>query len=312
MGDENPARMNMPIRLEDLATPSRERALRHGLLLAGLLGTLAYLAIGFVYGFQGDAYQYWVTRLDGLYAGYHLGDLGYAYSPAFAQLIAPLAALPYPIFRVIWGLLALAALLWLARPLAGAWRLVAVLLCLPEVLFGNIFLFMAAALALSLRYPAAWAFPVLSKATPAVGLLWLVGRRDWRAFGQALAAIAAVVAISFALAPDLWPRWIATLWSNRDAATSVDLAVPLALRLPVAAVIALWTGRTGRAWGIPVAVLIGLPHIWLQSFTLLIAIPRLVVQGDARRTGSSRAAGAGSAEAAPAVEPAGQMRPALD
>ncbi len=45
---------------------------------------------------------------------------------------------------------------------------------------------MAAAIALGFRYPATWAFVLLAKVTPGIGLLWFLVRREWRNLAIAL------------------------------------------------------------------------------------------------------------------------------
>ena len=51
-----------------------------------------------------------------------------------------------------------------------------------------------------MRHPAAWAFPLLTKVTTGVGVLWFAFRRDWRSLGIAIGATAVIVlAIEVAL-----------------------------------------------------------------------------------------------------------------
>ena len=65
-----------------------------------------------------------------------------------------------------------------------------------EILIGNIHLLLAAAIVLGFRWPGTWAFVLLTKVTPGVGLLWFAVRREWRSLGIALGATAAIVAVS--------------------------------------------------------------------------------------------------------------------
>ena len=46
---------------------------------------------------------------------------------------------------------------------------------------------------------------------------------------------------------------------------------PLVVRLPIAALLAYWAGRTGRAWVVPIAVFLALPILWLQGLAILTA-----------------------------------------
>jgi hypothetical protein len=200
------------------------------------------------------------------------------YSPAFAQVLRPLVAVPWPLFCAAWT-----ALLCLVY-----WRLVGrlalpLLLFIPipfEIISGNVHLLIAAAIVLGFRYPAAWALPLLTKVTPGVGLLWFAVRREWRSLGLALWATAVVSAVSLIVAPDAWREWLALL--VRDAARPLETPgwyapIPLLIRLPVAAVIVTWGALTDRRWTVPVAVTLSLPILWLNSLAILAALPALGV-----------------------------------
>jgi hypothetical protein len=66
---------------------------------------------------------------------------------------------------------------------------------------------LATAVVLGFRYPVTWAFVLLTKVAPGVGLLWFVVRREWR--NQATVALATVMVsgVSFFPAPGLWMEW---------------------------------------------------------------------------------------------------------
>lgn len=220
-----------------------------------------------------DAYAYWSTGAGDVYGG-ATGAMGsYLYSPAFAQTLTPVSWLPWPIFNALWTIMNVALLWWLV----GRWALLS-LLFLPipfEIISGNIHLLLAAAVVVSFRYPAAWAFAALTKVTPFVGVLWAVGRRDARAIVQATVATLAIAALSFVLAPDLWRRWIDLLIADvgRPLVTlGWYLPVPLLPRLVAAAALALWGGWTDRRWTVPVAVTLALPVVWLNSLAILAAL----------------------------------------
>jgi hypothetical protein len=260
-----------------LATPARIRAIRHGLILAGSIFTGYYVllaAVGIVFG---DAHIYWSTRMETLYQGYVVGATANAYSPAFAQAMAPLRLLPWPVFVVLWETLLLATFAWLVRPVPREWWLPLLLIAGPDILTGNIHLPLAAAVVAGFRFPASWAFVILTKVTPGVGLVWFVARREWRSVLVALAATTVVAVVSFAMAPGLWFEWGNVLASNRDAAGVSALSVPLWIRLPVAFVIVVVAASRNVRWPLIVAVLLAMPHIWIQSLALLVAVPRLVL-----------------------------------
>ena len=127
--------------------------------------------------------------------------------------------LPWAVFAGLWAALNLVALTWMAGPaLAGLLLVVPGSPVIDEVGTGNIHLMLGAAIALSFRWPAAWALPLLTKVTPGVGVLWLAGARRWRSLAIALGATAAIVLVSFVLAPQLWFDWLNVLTGNVDRA----------------------------------------------------------------------------------------------
>lgn len=224
-----------------------------------------------------DAFAYWTTRSGDFYATAETGQIGaYVYSPAFAQALAPLVALPLAVFTAVWTAINFAALWWLLR----RWALPS-LLFLPipfEIISGNVHLLYAVAIVAGFRYPATWALLLLTKVTPGVGLLWFLVRREWRALAVALAMTAALVAVSALLDRAAWEQWIAILRSDlaRTGQGALEtpgwyLAVPLLPRLVVAAAITVVAGLTDRRWLVPFAVVIALPVLWLNGLAVLAA-----------------------------------------
>ena len=100
--------------------------------------------------------------------------VAYVYSPAFLEVIAPLRALSWTAFVAVWTAMLLGAVLYLTGP-----RLLwlGVLVASAELYGGNISLFLALAIVLGFRWPATWAFVILTKVTPGIGLLWFALRR---------------------------------------------------------------------------------------------------------------------------------------
>jgi hypothetical protein len=84
-----------------------------------------------------------------------------------------------------------------------------------EVLAGNIHILTALAIVIGFRWPAAWAFVLLTKVTPGIGLLWFLSRREWKAAAVALLATATLVVVSFMLDPDAWGAWVGVLTLSR-------------------------------------------------------------------------------------------------
>ena len=87
--------------------------------------------------------------------------------------------------------------------------------------------------------------------------------------------------VSFAIAPPLWSQWIDVLVGRSSAANTAGLygVIPLALRLPVAAVLVIWAARTDRHWIVPLAAVLAMPVLWPNAFAVAVAaIPLLALQ----------------------------------
>jgi len=243
------------------------RTFQVAVVMLGVLYATAQLA-GYV-PLGGDAEAYWLADPIHPYLHSTVG-VGYAYlySPAFAQLIEPLRLLPWRLFDAVWTVVLFMALAWTAR----GWGLVLVLFppVLASIALGNIETFMAAAIVIGFRYPAAWALILLTKVTPGVGLLWFAVRREWRALFIAGGVTAAVVAASFVVAPSAWFEWFDSLRSNAGVTFPLwTLPGPLWLRVAVAAVLVVWGARTDRRWAVPVAAAIAMPVPYLTLFALM-------------------------------------------
>jgi hypothetical protein len=235
---------------------------------------LAYLIV--VRGGDGwDTLSYWRIPFGAdMYAGANIptGAGIYRYSPAFAQALMPSWVLPWAAFRALWlagSLLALALV-------AGRWTLP--LLLLPpvwlELYIGNIHLLLALAIASGFRWPAAWAFVLLTKVTPGIGLLWFAVRREWRALAVATIVTAGVVALSISIGgASIWAAWIESLKSSRTADDAWIVSLPpLTLRLAAAAALVIWGAWSDRRWTVPVGAVLALPTIWGHGLAMLVAL----------------------------------------
>ena len=152
------------------------------------------------------------------------------------------------------------------------WPWALLILFLPwtyELFVGQVHLFFAAVIVLGFRWPALWAFNILTKVTPGVGLLWFLVRREWRSLALALGTTLAIVALSFVLNATAWFDWFALL---RASAGGGELLI---VRLAAAAVIVVAGALTDRRWTVPIAVWLALPVVWIESWVVLLAIIRL-------------------------------------
>ncbi len=218
-----------------------------------------------------DAYTYWGAPYSDPYPGPQLGLPGaYLYSPAFLQALAPLRLLPWEVFHPVWAAAGFAALVLLIGPMGSAIAVTALPFVFRDLLIGNIHLMLGVAIVVGIRSPAAWAFPLLTKVTPGVGLLWFAGRREWRKVVVGGAVTALIAGVSFALSPDLWLDWVTRLRGDTQRAGDVYETL-IGVRLAVAAAIVVYAGSRGRAWLVPIAVVLALPILWPDSLAILLA-----------------------------------------
>ena len=253
-------------------TRRNRRALRDALILVGLLRAIVYFAVQGIHPwtFVGiDARAYWGVDLAHPYAASAVGEFStYLYSPAFAHALSPTYVLPFEAFYALWTIASMLVLIWLVRP----WPWALLILFLPwtyELFVGQVHLFIAAVIVLGFRYPWLWAFNILTKVTPGVGLLWFLVRQEWRSLALALGSTALIALVSFVLSPTAWFDWIAFL---RGSTGSGEL---LYLRLVAASTIVVAGAITGRPWVVPIAVWLALPVVWIESWVILLAIIRL-------------------------------------
>ncbi len=286
---------------------SHRRALRDGLGIGGLVfAGYLFFSVAPVAGTVGfDAFAYWSVNLDHPYQ-LVAGQLGaFPYTPIAARLFAPAGLLSWPAFWWLWTGLLLGTAIWLG------WRQALLVLAFPpvalELYHGNVHLLIAAAIALGLRHPWTWAFVLVTKVTPGVGLIWFAVRREWRSLGIALGVTAVLVAISVVVDGRLWREWIVDglLPVSGGPVQQFYIAIPLALRLVLAAALVAWGARTDRTWTLPVAAALALPVLWLSGFSILAAIPAI----ERLRSGRPQGGGAGDTAADPA--PAPTPRPAV-
>ncbi len=223
-----------------------------------------------------DARCYWAPDIANPYLhSIWTEQIAYPYSPAFIQLLQPIRLLPWPAFMGVWAAILMACLVYLTGP-----RLILLGLAffgLMEIWGGNIELLIAVAIVLGFRWPAAWAFVLLTKITPGIGLLWFAVRREWRSLAIALGATVAVVAVSAALNPNLWLQWRDVLFNNLGKnGTWAAVPIPFIVRLPVAVLLVIWGARKNHRWTVPVAAMLALPALWYGGLSIMLATLPLI------------------------------------
>ena len=263
--------------------PSLEPLRRAFLPAAAVAWTLVWWWYATATGHHRDL-TWWTADGADPYAGEWTTHGFYGYSPAFLQALTPLRLLPWDIAVWTWAALMLAGL----AVSAGRWTPIVIILppVLGELVIGNVHLLYAGAIVLGFRWPALWALMLLTKVTPAVGLLWFAVRREWRQLAIALGATAAIVLVSYLAAPALWHQWLEALAGSAATAPvpfqpNALFPIPLLLRLPLAAAVVCWGAATGRRWTVPIAVTLALPVVWTAGLATLVAV--IALSGRERR-----------------------------
>ena len=251
------------------------RPFGHGLVAAGLMfGAYLFLVVGpsvQTVGF--DAYAYWTVDLADPYAA-PVGAIGsFNYSPPVALVSDVFSLMEWWAFWFLWTALLIATVIWMGGSPGWIVAAFAVPFVTLELYHGNIHILLAAAIVLGFRHPWTWAFVLLTKPTAGVGLLWFVVRGEWRSLWIALGTTAALCCVSLVVVPSLWLDWIDLLVRSGGATPlSPHLAVPLWVRLPLAALLVVWGARTDRRWTVVVASMLALPVLWFASAAMLIGI----------------------------------------
>src|SRR4051794_40295332 len=99
-----------------LLTPVRRRAVRHAMVVAGVVAAIMAAYINY-YADALDAHAYYFARAPHLYDAVVGTPLAYLYSPVFAQLIAPFQnLLTENQFVALWLTAIVLCLAWLAGP----------------------------------------------------------------------------------------------------------------------------------------------------------------------------------------------------
>jgi hypothetical protein len=221
-------------------------------------------------GNPGDARAYWLADPSALYpTGDDWRVTGYVYSPAF-ELVAGIGrTIPLETFVAIWRAILLVVLVYLAGPFTAP-----LLITVPvasEINGGNVQLLLALAIVLGFRWPATWAFVILSKVTPGIGLLWFVLRRQWRHVAIALGVTAAITVVTAVIWPDRWAGYIHLL-TGYSAPAPYPWYLPFWVRLPFAIGILAIGAWRGWRWTVVVGATLALPIFWTISPSMLVGV----------------------------------------
>ena len=236
--------------------------------VVGLVTLVAMLIStnGLVLGVDLDAY---LRAGDDFVAGnpVYIGEIGeydvFSYAPPWVVLFGALSWVPDMAMQV--GIMVLSLLC--VRYVAGSWLWSGLVFLYPVsvmvMLSGNIEWLIAASLVLAAYgrgEPVV--FMALAKVAPIFGLR----PSQWR-------QVVLVLALAFAVTLPwlhLWPEWIEHLLRQP---TSIDIHIgpPWYWRLPFAAALLL----VRRPWARALAVVVGMPSLWLGTLVILSAVVRL-------------------------------------
>lgn len=209
----------------------------------------------------------------------------YNYSPLFAQLTWPFVQLPWPVFLVGLQVVAVAGVWWLLRGSGWAVGSVLAVLCVPDVLAGNLFWLMAVALVLGTTRGWPWLLSAFTKVLPAGGLAWFVVRREWRPLVQFVLVAGVLLAVSYVARPGLWHDWVEFLTTSSGASRIEAFGVlwPLGWRLLGGLAVVVAAALLDRRWLLVLALVVSSPVLGAGTYALWAALPRLLAQDAAVR-----------------------------
>lgn len=194
----------------------------------------------------------------------------FLYSPPIAQAMLVIqGVVPFEVFYTTLRVLEMMALALMAGPAIGPALLIPAVVI--EINAANVNLLLVGAVLLGFRYPWTWAFVVLTKFTPGIGLLWFAVRREWRHLAIAVGTTAAIAAISFVISPGLWVDYIRALAGAPD-----ESAFKIWMRAPIAIALVVWGARTNRRWTVVVAVFLAMPRWYFLTPVILVGLFPLV------------------------------------
>lgn len=235
------------------------------------LAPLTYVAWTiYTSGHGGDAHAYWSATG---YSGIANGTNAFLYTPPVLLAMQPLHLLPWELFRALFMVGQLTALVWMTGPilalvliLPGHWSPVWV-----DLYFGNVMIFSGALAVAGFRSAYWWSVLPQMKLTPGVALLW----SGWRP----IALAAGIVLATVILLPGLWADWLSVVTASTDAHPLAGYLMP---RVAIAAGLVLVGRWRGWRWTVVLAVMLAQPVLWFTSFAILVGWIYQLRHGDLR------------------------------
>ena len=225
-----------------------------------------------------DAFAYWLAGrhlatgepLYGLTAGQHGAFL---YPPIMAQLIAPFAALPLPVFVWLWRAVEFVALMTIVGSIRNAGIALLVFPALiAELEAANVNLLVAGALAAMIRGNGRGLGPAILPKLSALAAVPAGLARDKTGTLVGLVLGLALIMGSIVIAADLWRAYLEFLpkvGNPGDQGYNVGRFVSTEVRLAAGAVFAVVAIRSPIY--APIAVTLASPVLWFNSLSTLVA-----------------------------------------
>jgi hypothetical protein len=217
-----------------------------------------------------DAHAYWRTAHSHLlYTAPPGTHDAFLYSPAFAQVIRPVAELPFGWFAAMMIAVDVACFAWLLAPLGWKWAVPVLFFLAQGFVLGNIIGLLTVVAVLGVGGRAGWwSVGYLTKVTPGlVGAAWYAARGQWRLVLVSWAWTGVAAAVSYLIWPDAWHDWIRFLAGSGTPWTTARLVVGLALVVVGA--------RRGWWWVVPVVLVVSAPVFGQGTVGYLAGLVRL-------------------------------------
>jgi hypothetical protein len=217
-----------------------------------------------------DAHAYWLTaRIPHLYTAPPGTHDAFLYSPAFAQVIRPIADLPFGWFAAIMIAIDAMCFAWLLAPLGWKWAVPILFFLAQGYVLGNIIGLLTVAAVLGVGGRAGWwAISYLTKVSPGlIGASGYASRGEWPKLVLSGVWTGAIAAVSYLLWPAAWHDWIRFLSVSGTPFAMGRLVFGLAL-VAVGA-------RRGWWWVVPVALVISAPIFGQGTLGYLAGLIRL-------------------------------------
>jgi hypothetical protein len=217
-----------------------------------------------------DAHAYWLTaRIPHLYTAPPGTHDAFLYSPAFAQIIRPIAELPFGWFVAIMIAIDAACYAWLLAPLGWKWAVPLWFFLAQGYVLGNVIGLLTVAAVLGIGGRSGWwAIGYLTKVSPGlIGASWHAARGEWHQLVTSWVWTGAIVGVSYILWPAAWHDWLSFLSGSGNPFATARLVCGLIL---VAV-----GGRRGWWWVVPVGLVISAPVFGQGTVGYLAGLIRL-------------------------------------